>query len=239
MIYSSIDILVAAVIRGYSGFGFSMIAVICLSIVMPPVEVVPVILVLEVVASAWLIPQAWRQIHWKSISWLSLGVLLGTPVGVYLLAHIATKSMRIAIAVVVFSLALILLRGFVLLTVPGRFKIMMTGLVSGILNGAATIGGPPVILFYLSTPIKIAVSRASMIAFFLVTDIYAIMLCVNQGLVTTATGKICAATLIPLILGLRIGKHFFSHSKAEVFRRKVLFLLMALALTALVRSIWV
>lgn len=238
LIYSGAAILFAAIIRGYSGFGFSMIAVISLSMVMPPAEVVPVILVLEVVASAWLIPQVWRQIHWHSISWLSIGVLIGTPVGVYLLAHVATKSMRMAIAIVVFSLALILWKGFTFTTVPGRLKIMTTGLVSGVLNGAATIGGPPVILFYLSTPIRIAVSRASMIAFFLITDIYAIIICINQGLVTTVTGKVCASTLLPLILGLGIGKQFFNRSKAEVFRRKVLILLMALALFALVRSIW-
>ncbi len=78
LIYSGLVILVAGIIRGYSGFGFSMIAVISLSLVMPPTEIVPVILVLEVIASMWLLPRICRQIHWKSISWLSIGVLPGT-----------------------------------------------------------------------------------------------------------------------------------------------------------------
>lgn len=239
LIYSGAIILVAGIIRGYSGFGFSMIAVISLSLVMPPTEIVPVILVLEVVASVWLLPQAWRQIHWKSITWLSIGVLLGTPIGVYLLANVATRPMRVAIAIVVFVLALMLWNGASFKTVPGRVKTVLTGLVSGLFNGSATIGGPPVIFFYLSTPTEAAVSRASMIAFFFGTDIFAFLLCAVQGLVTTTTGLICASSLIPLLLGLGIGKHFFSRSKADVFHRRVIILLMVLALIALGRSIWV
>ena len=49
-------VFAAAIIRGYSGFGFSMICAVSLSQVLPPVEVVPLILLLEVAASSWLLP---------------------------------------------------------------------------------------------------------------------------------------------------------------------------------------
>jgi uncharacterized membrane protein YfcA len=214
-----------------------MIAVVSLSLVMPPAEIVPVILVLEVVASLWLLPRVWRQIHWRSLSWLSMGVLIGTPAGVCLLTNISPNSMRAAIAVVVMVLVVLLWCGFSLKTVPGRGKTVITGLVSGVLNGSATIGGPPVILFYLSTSTVAAVSRASLIAFFLGTDIFAFVICLTQGLVTSKTGIMCVSSLIPMLLGLGIGNHFFSRSKADAFREKVLILLMALAVIALLRAI--
>jgi uncharacterized membrane protein YfcA len=231
LIFSGCAILTAGIIRGYSGFGFSMIAVVSLSLVMPPAEIVPVILVLEVVASLWLLPRVWRQIHWRSLSWLSMGVLIGTPAGVYLLTNVSPNSMRAAIAVVVMVLVVLLWCGFSLKTAPGRGK------TSGVLNGSATIGGPPVILFYLSTSTGAAVSRASLIAFFLGTDILAFFICLTQGLVTSKTGIMCVSFLIPMLLGLGIGNYFFSLSKADAFREKVLVLLMALAVIALVRAI--
>lgn len=237
LVFSGCVILFAGIIRGYSGFGFSMIAVVSLSLVIPPAEIVPVILVLEVLASLWLLPGVWRQIHWRSLSWLSIGVLIGTPAGVYLLTNISPNFMRAAIAVVVMVLVILLWCGFSLKTVPGRGKTVITGLVSGVLNGSATIGGPPVILFYLSTSTVAAVSRASLIAFFLGTDILAFVICLTQGLVTPKTGMMCVSSLIPLLLGLRVGNHFFSLSKADAFRKKVLILLMALAVIALVRAI--
>ncbi|MBC2744407.1 MAG: sulfite exporter TauE/SafE family protein [Desulfosarcina sp.] len=185
--YLGIAILSAGIIRGYSGFGFSMIAVMSVTLVLPPSEVVPIILMLEVVASLWLLPRVWRQVDWKSLVWLSAGVLVGTPVGVYLLANIPPRPMRAAIAVVVMVMVVLLWTGFALKQMPGRGKTVVVGALSGVLNGSATIGGPPVILFYLSSPASIAVSRASLIAFFLGTDIVAFLLCLQQGLVTTKT----------------------------------------------------
>ena len=45
-------VFVAAVVRGYSGFGFAMVAVTGLSLLRPPAEIVPMVLALEIVASA-------------------------------------------------------------------------------------------------------------------------------------------------------------------------------------------
>jgi len=41
----------------------------------------------------------------------------------------------------------------------------------------------------------------------------------------------------PLLLGFEVENHFFSLSKANAFRKKVLILLMALVVIALVRAI--
>lgn len=230
-------VLAAAIIRGYSGFGFSMISVVSLSQLLPPVEVVPVILLLEVLASLWLLPRVWRQIHWPSLTWLSAGVVIGTPLGVYLLANLPPRPMRIVIALVVMAMVAGLWRGLASPRMPGRGPTTAVGMVSGVLNGATATGGPPVILFYLSTPAGVAVSRASLIAYFLGTDLLAFGVSLTQGLVTVATLRLGAAMLLPLIVGLTVGRRFFSQSKAAAFRRKVLVLLAGLALLALVRAI--
>jgi len=231
-------VLAAGVIRGYSGFGFSIIAVTGLSLVLPPAEIVPVILLLEIAASTWLLPRVWQDIHWRSLSWLSAGVLIGTPVGVYLLASIPPRPMRVAISVAVLGLALLLRLGISLKNMPGRGQTVVTGVASGLLNGSATIGGPPVILFYFSTPAGAAVSRASLIAFFFGTDLLALILCGTQGLVNSRTAVMGGVFLFPLLVGITLGNRFYSQSKAEAFRRKVLILLMALAAASLVRALW-
>ena len=231
-------VLAAAVIRGYSGFGFSMITVISLSQVFPPVEVVPVILLLEVLASLWLLPNVWRRVHWPSLTWLFVGVVIGTPIGVNLLAQIPARPMRIAIALVVIILVICFWRGVAFQRMPGRAQTTTVGMVSGVLNGATTVGGPPVILFYFSTPAGVAVSRASLIAYFLATDIFAFGVSFLQGLVTTTTMRLAGMLALPLLVGLMLGSRFFHQSKADAFRRKVLLLLSLLATMALLRAIW-
>ena len=236
--FSALAVFVAGIIRGYSGFGFSMIATTSLTLVLPPVEVIPVVLVLEILASASLLPRVWKQIDWRSLSWLSVGVLLGTPPGVFLLAHVPAKPMRAGIAFAIMLFVVLLWRGFHLKKMPGKPETVATGLFSGFLNGAAAIGGPPVILFYFSSPAGVTVSRASIIAYFLGTDSLAWVVCLAQGLVTFQTGILTGVLCAPLLVGIFIGNRFFARSDESAFKQKVLILLLLLSLAALLRTVY-
>jgi uncharacterized membrane protein YfcA len=238
IVFSALAVLVAGIIRGYSGFGFSMIATTSMTLVLPPVEVIPVVLVLEILASAWLLPGVWKQIDWKSLSWLSAGVLIGTPPGVYLLAHVPARPMRAGIALAIMFLVVLLWRGFYLKKMPGRPGTVATGMFSGFLNGSAAIGGPPVILFYFSSPAAVTVSRASIIAYFLGTDSLAWVMSLAHGLVTIKTGVLIGILCAPLLLGIFLGNRLFTHSEKDAFKRKVLILLMLLSLAALLRTVY-
>ena len=140
LIFTFISVFVAGIIRGYSGFGFAMVAVTSISLVLPPVQVVPLVLILEILASIRLIPQVWRDIDWHSLRWLLVGSLFATPIGVYLLANVPESAMRISISLLVLIAAILLLFGWSWRRMPGRPLILSTGVACGILNGAAAIG---------------------------------------------------------------------------------------------------
>ena len=88
LLYAVVCIFVAAIVRGYSGFGFSLLAITSLSLLLPPAQIVPSIFIMEVAASLHLLPSVWRHIHWRALLWLAVGCLVGTPFGVYALAHV-------------------------------------------------------------------------------------------------------------------------------------------------------
>jgi uncharacterized membrane protein YfcA len=182
LIVTVTSIFIAGIIRGYSGFGFAMVAVTSISLVLPPIHVVPLVLILEVLASLRLVPQVWRDIDWYSLRWLLVGSLFATPLGVYLLANIPAMPMRISISLIVLVAAILLMRGWAWKRMPGRTLILTTGVACGMLNGAAAIGGPPVILLYLSSPAGVTVSRASIIAYFLGIDVMSLVMASIQGL---------------------------------------------------------
>ncbi len=229
--------LFAGFVRGYSGFGASMIIVIGLSFIFPLEQIVPVILLLEVLASSYLLPGIYRQIDWSSLKLLLAGVAIGTPFGVFLLTSIPDRIMRFAVAVVVMLLILLLWRGFSLKRMPGKSLTVFTGSVSGVINGSAAIGGPPVILFYFSSPRGTQVSRASLIAFFLVTDIFASGVCAFNGLVSLKTLHMAAASSIPLVVGLSLGTRSFIKTDPVVFRKRVLLILFLMSAATLSRSL--
>lgn len=237
LIVTIIAVFIAGVIRGYSGFGFAMVAVTSISLVVPPVRVVPLVLILEVMASISLVPQVWRDIDWYSLRWLLAGSLLATPFGVYLLANIPAEPMRISIFLLVLVAAILLLRGWTWKRMPGRPLILITGVACGTLSGAAAIGGPPVILLYLSSPAGVAVSRASIIAYFMGIDTMSLIMASIQGLTTFQTLLLTVVCLVPLLIGIAVGSRIFTKVDKESFRHHVLVLLIILAIAGLLRGI--
>jgi uncharacterized membrane protein YfcA len=239
LIVTFISVFVAGIIRGYSGFGFAMVAVTSILLVLPPVQVVPLVLILEILASIRLIPQVWRDIDWHSLRWLLVGSLFATPIGVYLLANVPEAPMRISISLMVLVAAILLLFGWTWRRMPGRPLILSTGVACGILNGAAAIGGPPVILFYLSSPAAVTVSRASIIAYFLGIDVMGLAMASIQGLTTSKTFLMTGFCLLPLYFGITIGSRMFIQTDKESFRHHVLILLIILSIAGLLRGIFV
>ncbi len=127
---------------------------------------------------------------------------------------------------------------FGLKAVPGGGGPAAPGLFSGFLEGGAALGGPPVILFYLSSPAGVSVSRASIIAYFLGTDSLAFGVGVFHGLVTIQTATLIAILTAPLFMGIYLGNRIFAGSKTEAFRRNVLILLLLLSMAVLIKSIY-
>ncbi|HSO18596.1 MAG TPA: sulfite exporter TauE/SafE family protein, partial [Desulfosarcina sp.] len=128
--FAVVTVVVAGYVRGYGGFGFSMITVAALSLVMPPERIVPVVLILEVAASSFLLPGVWPAVDWRVLRRMLSGVAAGIPLGVWLLGSVPPAPMKMALALIIFTLALLLRQGIVLKRQPGRPTIALVGVTS-------------------------------------------------------------------------------------------------------------
>ena len=134
-------VFLAGIVRGATGFGFSMIMIVLLTLFFPPAQVAPVILFWEVLASIGHLPFVYKQVHWKSLRWLALGVALGTPFGVYCLVSIPVDAMRLIINAVVLILTSMLYCGLRPKNAPTPPQTTGVGLAAGVINGASANGG--------------------------------------------------------------------------------------------------
>lgn len=223
-------IFLAAIVRGYSGFGFSLLAITSLSLFFPPAQVIPAIFMLEIAASLHLLPSIWRDVHWRSLAFLLVGTLIGTPIGVYALANVPAAPMTLALAIFVLLATLLLWRGFALAHMPNGAATLAVGTATGLANGAFGIGGPPVILFYFASPAGHAAGRASLIAFFIFTDATGLLFLAREGLVTGQSAVLALAFLPALAAGVWLGARSFKTADPTRFRKIVLAILAGLAL---------
>lgn len=230
-------VFLAAIVRGYAGFGFSLLAITALSLLFAPAQVIPAIFLLEIAASLHLLPSIWRDVHWRSLAGLMMGALVGTPIGVHALANVPQAPMTLALALFVLAATALLWRGFSLNSMPNAPATLAIGAAAGLANGAFGIGGPPVILFYFATPAGHAAGRASLIAYFLFTDVVGLAFLAREGLVTEDVGLLALASLPALVAGVWLGARSFRTADPARFRKIVLLVLMALALITAAKAL--
>lgn len=148
--------------------------------------------------------------------------------GIALLAWLPETQLRLLIAVLL-VLAAGMLRSSVHLALaqsPG--VLLATGMVSGVVNGVAAIGGIVVSLFLSATQMAPGAMRATMIALFLFTDLYALAWAALLSFTGAATLPLLGMDtwrwvlwLAPVMgAGIWIGQKSFIRTSQAQFRRR-------------------
>ena len=226
--------LTAFTVRGLSGFGSALIGIGSLTMVLPPVLVVPAFFGLELLTTVNLLASVWSEIDWRSLRWVIAGSAVTTPIGLALLAHLDPDPMRLVVSACLATIAVLMLTGlaqrFTPASTPGPLGALAAGGASGLLNGAAGIPGPPAIVFYFATT-GTAVSRASLIAYFFFTDLYGLAWASGTGLLAAGAWRLIAVALPFSLLGIWIGQRLYVKLD-EASLRRIIWAILAVLGTA-------
>ncbi|AAZ22150.1 sulfite exporter TauE/SafE family protein [Candidatus Pelagibacter communis] len=230
-------VFIASIIRGFNGFGFSAICISGFSFILPAIEIVPIILILEVIISIFMVPYIWNKIDWNFVLKLLIGIIIGSPIGLYLLKYLSPDTTHLSVCALVIFFSFLLMKGYENKKINNNYGKLITGIVSGTLNGLTTLGGMPVALFLLVTSIQPAVIRGSLAALFFLTDIYAFILSFFAGIVDLTTIYRTIPLIIILPIGVYIGDKFFVKSKEETYRKVVFYFLILISIFGFFRII--
>lgn len=229
-------VLGASVLRGLTGFGSAAIMVAGGSLVVPPALLVAPVVLIETALAAPMWGAIRGHVDWRRVGALFLGCLLGVPLGVRAMASLGEDAGRALVAGLVLAGALLLASGRRMTRPAGLPSHAAVGIASGIANGAA-VGGLPVAAFFAAQPIAPAAFRATLVAYFLLLDLWTLPLMAREGLLGWS-GAALAALGFPLsVLGMRLGSRGFDRASPEAFRRAALGALVALAALGLLRAL--
>ena len=233
--FISFTVFIASIIRGFNGFGFSAICISGFSFILPAIEIVPIILILEVLISIFMIPYIWSKIDWVFVSKILIGIILGSPIGLILLKHLDPRITHLAVCITIIFFSFLLMKGYSNQNINNNFGKFLTGMISGTLNSLTTLGGMPVALFLLVTSIQPAIIRGSLAALCFLTDTYAFILSFFAGIVDWLVIFRTIPLIIILPIGVYIGNKFFVKSKEVTYRKVVFYFLIFISIFGILR----
>ncbi len=210
----------AAVLRGLTGFGFALAAVPAMSFVVSPARAVCIAIVLQCLVGLRDVVTMRALLDRNALGLLSIGALLGTPLGILALTQLSADAMRVVLALVV-GAGLIALIARVELA-PGRGPALGAGVLSGLFSGLA-------VAYFLGRAAPAVTTRASLMVFFFLTSLMALPGLILADRLDTDTTLLAASAFPALLLGTWIGGRAFARMGEGTYRTAAIALL---ALTA-------
>src|SRR3954447_4933620 len=209
---------VSGTARGFSGFGAALIFMPLASSFAGPRLVAALLLIIDFVAAAPLVPNAWKKADRKATAVMVFGALIGVPIGTYFLSRLDPVTTRWIISGFVSALLLLLLSGWRYHGKDHPAISVGIGGLAGFCSGLAQTGGPPIVGYWLGRPIPSVIARANILLFFGASDLFSAVAYAVSGLINADAIKFAFVVGPVYALGVWFGASLFGRASETVFR---------------------
>lgn len=227
--------LAAAVAQGLTGFGFALVALPILLFVVDVREAVVIASLLGTVSVGLVAARTWRSVAWPTMLRLQVGSVAGMPAGLLVLLLAPEEPLRIGVGVAIVVMTAGLAWGL-RLPPAGTGMELAVGGISGVLRTSSSLAGPPVVYYLQARRFEPERFRATLVMFFLVGNLLALTGFFASGVVTGRALLYAALGLPAVFLGVAGGDRLLRRTDPRLFRRLVLALLIATALSGIALS---
>ena len=155
--YTSIIVLLGALVHSIAGFGFAQVAMGLLPLIMEAHQASVIFNLLAIVSNARVLWSVKESFDLKSWGIPVIGLAVGMPIGIYFFNNLNNNQFRLGIGLTLLLavILIILLRqtDYIKNKIeesgwePGNLTAISAGFTAGILGGSVAIPGPPMIIY--------------------------------------------------------------------------------------------
>jgi uncharacterized membrane protein YfcA len=227
-------IFAASFTQGFSGFGFALVSIPLLSLVVDIKYAIPLGALCGLVVNIVLAVKLKDHIKYFELKNIIMGSVIGIPIGVFVLSYADQYLLKMILGIFVLI--------FVIITVTEVIKPKnisskwgyLAGLLSGLFGGAFNTNGPPVLIyFYLRGWDKLKF-KGQITGFFIITSTIIVISHFAAGITTTKIFIDFLYLLPAVLIGIFLGTKLFNKVSTEIFNKIVMFFLFAVAIYLIV-----
>ena len=217
-------VFATSVVQSLVGFGFALLAVPLMIIV---IDLQSAVIVSSIVGSLSNLLQCWqlrRDIDRVLAKRFLLATVLGAPIGLVLFIYANQSALKIVLGVSILFGVAVLSRGMELQHVSSWLDWLM-GAISGVLLMATSTNGPPLVFVLQARKIAPTTFRATLNLVFLVSGAFGLVMFGFAGELVVDDVKLAGAAFPAMVIGISIGTVLRKFAPQEIFKKLVLVLL--------------
>jgi len=222
----------AALVRGFSGFGSGLVYLPLAAQVLSPFQALTTIVIFDLIGPLPIVRRASRECETADLFRLISGLVVALPLGLLTLTLVEPEVFRYTVSFVALFLLGCLISG---LRYHGQLNPPMiygTGAMSGFLQGVAGLPGPPVILLYMASTRPIKVIRANAFLFLFTTDVVLLPMLAIFGRLDSSAIALGIFLIIPNLIGGLVGARLFRPEYEGTYRTIAYLIIAASAISS-------
>ncbi len=238
-------ILIAVVVglggfmQGFAGFGLVLIVVPLLSTMIDVKMAIPIAGVFSWLVSVPLVLKMHRHVQWQAVGFLVIGAFPGAFIGADLLKHLSASVILMALGLILIMSSLYALSGYQQrLGHNSKWLTCSIGFVSGVLGSGVGASGPPVIAYTSMLPWHSHEIKATLVAFFMLQMIGAMLSFWTKGLLTPEVSFYVLKALPGFVIGVVGGVFIYQllHRYNMNFRKIIHFILLLMGVMLVAKN---
>jgi uncharacterized membrane protein YfcA len=229
-------LLIASAAQTVAGFGMALVAVPFLVTVLDVKDAVVIVAVASMLNTALVARGVWHDIPASTVTTMLIGSFAGMPLGLLVLLFAPQDALRLTVGIGAMVMTAAIVLG---LRYGGRARNgeLLAGAVSGALNTSIGMNGPPIVLYLQTRAIPSAEFRAALSSFFFLSGAATLITFAFSGVISLDALAMGAACLPAVLAGNWTGHQLLGRLDEKTFRRIVIALLVATALSAITTSL--
>ncbi len=224
-------------LRGFIGFGSGLLMIPILSYFYSPVFAMVFNIVIEIPATIYLTFVGIKKSNLKEITPMMLTMMLTIPFGTIFLVSVDEQIIRTLMSLLLIFFVILIATGWRIKSTITKYVLVLGGAISGLMQGATGMGGPPYVTVLLSKNDSNEVARANILVITSGLVISAIISLYYFGLFTKDILLTGAITAPIYVFATYIGTRFFNYSGNKYFRNSSLIALGIVGLATLIGAL--
>ncbi len=227
-------ILAGSFIQGFSGFGFALVTMPLLSLLIPVKEAVPLVALCGLIINIWLVIELRQHLEFAEVKYLIAGSVLGIPAGAYFLSSAPSGALKILLGIIVLLFVIFTIFRFIKPTGVRKEYGIIYGIFSGLLGGAFNTNGPPVLIYFYLQGWDKTRQKSMITGFFIFTSSFIVLTHLIGGISAAKTFSNFLWLLPAVLAGIFLGSRLFTKVSTEFFNKFVLIGLTVIAVILII-----
>ena len=227
--------LVGSFVQSTTGFGYAVTVMALWPLLVPFRTAVVMELFTALFMNVAIVVRYWKFINWKQLLAPGLAAIVTNWVGLQIMQNSADAVLRRILGAALMVLAVYFMFFSEKLRIrPTLRNGVIAGGVAGLTGGMFSIGGPPIVAYYLAATQDKREYTATTQAFFIITVISLLAMHLYMGNVTAQVVQVSAVALAGLAVGTAAGLAVFRRLSLGVIKKLVYAFMLAMGLYILI-----